>query len=448
MEMFASSACFDVLFSIAQKLPQQTSIQQTLEEIAVNVQQYLQAKHLAVLLVDPQSEDLTFNVVLGDKIDLVRDKKIRKGQGVAGWVVEKGQAVLIEDTQQAPRFSIQFLTSKTKDCASIMAVPLQSGDVIYGVLEVFDHQQGRLFTEKDLLELKAIAAMMVVALERVYYLQVMKKMAETDQLTGLANEHSFYRYLQREIELCKRYGTPTTVLLLTLQEIRRLNEEHGIMTTDKILQLIGETLVHEVRKVDTVCKIAPDKFAVIMPNTLADPVQEIGTRVNTIILEQGIVHELPKFVLESKAYTGTFENVRPLFDLMQINEDKVLDYKKFYNVAQNLQFIYNEEKQDLERRQYYRKNVRLAGYYEHPSTKTSGEMLVESLSLSGVGFTTLATHNLTRNSTLRLSFYLDDSRRTHINRLVRIQYTRDRYIGCQFADQKNYDGDLGFYLMF
>jgi len=116
-------------------------------------------------------------------------------------------------------------------------------------------------------------------------------------------------------------------------------------------------------------------------------------------------------------------------------------------VASNLFQMFSEEKQAMERRQYYRKEVQLAGGFKNPETGESGDFLIENLSLNGLGFTTLLNHRLTRNAIIKVAFRLDDSRRTEISRTVRIRYINDRYVGCQFTDLKSYDSDLGFYLM-
>lgn len=101
----------------------------------------------------------------------------------------------------------------------------------------------------------------------------------------------------------------------------------------------------------------------------------------------------------------------------------------------------------MERRQYYRKNVQLAGNFENPDTGEAGDFLLENLSLNGIGFTTLLGHRLSRGMLIKVRFRLDDARRTEVTRLSRVKYLSDRYVGCQFADQKSYDSDLGFYLM-
>jgi len=91
--------------------------------------------------------------------------------------------------------------------------------------------------------------------------------------------------------------------------------------------------------------------------------------------------------------------------------------------------------------------VQLAGRFANSETGESGDFLLENLSLNGVGFTSLLGHRLTKNALVKIEFRLDDSRRTEVSRLVRVKYISDRYVGGQFADQKSYDSDLGFYLM-
>ena len=122
-------------------------------------------------------------------------------------------------------------------------------------------------------------------------------------------------------------------------------------------------------------------------------------------------------------------------------------FRKFRDVASNLFQLLSEERQAMERRQYYRKKVQLAGRFENPDTGEAGDFLVESLSLNGLGFTPLLGHRLAKNDLVKVVFTLDDSRRTEINRLARVRLVRDRSVGCQFEDQKTFDSDLGFYLM-
>jgi diguanylate cyclase (GGDEF)-like protein len=411
------------------------------------VESFFSPKHLAFLLVEPDTGDLTFNHVVGEKTELVSGKKLRKGTGLAGWVAETGEPLLIEDTAQDPRFATQFLTAKTKGCSTVMVVPIKSGDLVYGVMEVIDTRHGERYTTSNLADFAAIAEVTSVALERAYYFQAMRRMAETDQLTGVPNKRSFDRYMDREIEVCKRYGTPSSVVTAKIDNLRRLNEEYGSSSVDKIIQMLASVLGEEVRKVDMPCRIASDKFAVIMPNTAKPAALDVSQRINAKITQQSANRQMPFFSVTMDVVSGVQDDITPLLGICDTSRTAVQGFRKFRNVAANLVLLLNEERQAMERRQYYRKNVQLAGNFENPDTGEAGDFLLENLSLNGIGFTTLLGHRLSRGILIKVRFRLDDARRTEVTRLTRVKYLSDRYVGCQFADQKSYDSDLGFYLM-
>jgi diguanylate cyclase (GGDEF)-like protein len=411
------------------------------------VESFFSPRHLAFLLVEPDTGDLTFNHVVGEKAELVSGKKLRKGTGLAGWVAETGEPLLIEDTAQDPRFATQFLTAKTKGCSTVMVVPIKSGDLVYGVMELIDTRHGERFTQGNLADFSAIAEVTSVALERAYYFQAMKRMAETDQLTGVPNKRSFDRFMEREIEVCKRYGTPSSVVTTKIDNLRRLNEEYGPSSVDKIIQMLASVLAEEVRKVDVTCRIASDTFAVIMPNTAKPAALDVSQRINAKIAQQSATRQMPYFSVTMDVVSGVQEDVAPLIGICDTSRTAIQGFRKFRNVAANLALLLNEERQAMEKRQYYRKNVQLAGNFENPDTGETGDFLLENVSLNGVGFTTLLGHRLTKGALIKVRFRLDDSRRTEVTRLTRVKYISDRYVGCQFADQKSYDSDLGFYLM-
>ena len=447
MEPQTASSCLQVLVEIARGISHRTTIQKTLSEICSRVDSFFAPRHLAALLVEPETGDLTFSHVLGDKAELLSGKKLRKGKGIAGWVAHEGSPLLVESTADDPRFQTLFLTAKTKDSTSFMAVPLKSGDTIYGVLELIDTRSGAPFTPQDLQHLSAMADITTMALERAYYFQAMKRMTETDLLTGLANKRTFDRHMEREVEICKRYGHPSSVVLLKIDNLRGLNEEHGTAAMDRVLQLVAKILKDEVRKVDVPCRTKSDTFAVIMPNTNKPAAADVGNRLNAIISQQSAARQTPYFTLTQGVVTAVQEDVTPVLGICDSCRYEPEGFRKFRDVGTNLFQMFSEERQALERRQYYRKDVQLAGRFENTETGESGDLLIENLSLNGLGFTTLLNHRLTKNEIVKVVFRLDDSRRSEITRLVRVRYINERYVGCQFTDQKSYDGDLGFYLM-
>ena len=442
-----TSSCIQALLEISRGASHRASIQKTLSDICGNVERYFAPRHLAVLLMEPETGDLNFTHVLGEKAEFLTGKKLRKGKGVAGWIANTGESLLIEDTQSDSRFPALFLTAKTKDSRSLMGVPLKSGDTIYGVLELIDTVDGSPYSARHLQDLSAMGEIAALALERAYYFQAMKRMAETDLLTGLANKRTFDMNMERGIEVCKRYGIPTSVVLLKIENLRRLNEDHGTSAMDRVLVLIATVLKDEIRKVDVPCRITADTFAVIMPNTLKAPAVDVSHRLSARISQQTAARQMPYVTLALEVLTAAQEDVTPVLGICESCRNEPQGFRKFRDVASNMFQMFSEEKQATERRQYYRKDVQLAGSFTNGETGESGDFLVENVSLNGLGFTTLLGNRLSKNDLITVSFRLDDARRSEITRVARVRYMSDRYVGCQFTDQKSYDTDLGFYLM-
>jgi hypothetical protein len=184
-----------------------------------------------------------------------------------------------------------------------------------------------------------------------------------------------------------------------------------------------------------------------MPNTTRPAALDVSQRINAKISQQSASRQMPYFSVTLDVFSGVQDDVAPLIGLCDSSKTAAQGFRMFRNVAANLVRLLNEEKQAMERRQYYRKNVQLGGQFENPETGETGDFLLENVSLNGVGFTTLLGHRLTRGTLIKVRFRLDDARRTEVTRLTRVKYLSERYVGCQFADQKSYDSDLGFYLM-
>ena len=100
----------------------------------------------------------------------------------------------------------------------------------------------------------------------------------------------------------------------------------------------------------------------------------------------------------------------------------------------------------LEFRKHYRKKVRLPGEYFVQRKNEKGEILIEDISASGIRFSSLKPHYISRNDTVEVKFTLDNPMRTEIKQLIKIIWIIDRNIGAQYIDPKSLEKDLGFYL--
>ena len=98
----------------------------------------------------------------------------------------------------------------------------------------------------------------------------------------------------------------------------------------------------------------------------------------------------------------------------------------------------------IEFRKNYRKKVRLGGEYRIKDKK--GEIIVEDLSMNGIRFVNLGSHQITKDDMLEVKFKLDNPMRSEINKLVKVIWVKDKIIGAEFSDLNTFKSELGFYL--
>lgn len=101
----------------------------------------------------------------------------------------------------------------------------------------------------------------------------------------------------------------------------------------------------------------------------------------------------------------------------------------------------------LDFRQHYRKPTELPGIYKSIDPPGSGGTIeIRDISISGLGFVIKGTNLVEKGNVLRVSFELDDKRKTKLEKKVVVQSVTDGFVGCKFVGEQAYEKELGFYL--
>ena len=87
-----------------------------------------------------------------------------------------------------------------------------------------------------------------------------------DPLTGLGNRRHLRSILERSIETVARTGESVLLLLLDIDHFKSINDTHGHLAGDQVLQVIANCLTDCVRPMDTVARYGGEEFAVILPH--------------------------------------------------------------------------------------------------------------------------------------------------------------------------------------
>lgn len=135
---------------------------------------------------------------------------------------------------------------------------------------------------------------------RVHQLVALKQMmdhlredADLDFLTGLANRRRFRRALTRELERFRRYKAPCALLMLDIDHLKMINDQHGHTGGDMVIRHVADTLTAVSRDNDTAARLGGEEFALLLANTTGEKARLAADRLRDII-SQKIVHGVGK----------------------------------------------------------------------------------------------------------------------------------------------------------
>jgi diguanylate cyclase (GGDEF)-like protein len=101
-------------------------------------------------------------------------------------------------------------------------------------------------------------------------------LARTDALTGLHNHRHFMDQLSHEIKLAIQHDSPLSVMILDLDDFKRVNDTYGHLVGDRVISTIAELIKRHVRSTDIAARYGGDEFCVALPNTTAPGARDLA----------------------------------------------------------------------------------------------------------------------------------------------------------------------------
>jgi diguanylate cyclase (GGDEF)-like protein len=109
--------------------------------------------------------------------------------------------------------------------------------------------------------------------------------ARTDSLTSLFNHSVFYERLLHSLQESSRTHSPLAVLMLDIDDFKRVNDVHGHAVGDELLRFLAEALRVIVRPEDTICRLGGEEFAVVMEDCGGENAVRVAERVQKRLAE-------------------------------------------------------------------------------------------------------------------------------------------------------------------
>src|ERR1700756_3212276 len=274
-----------VFHELGKALTSSLQLDQVLRTIMEKINEVLRPDTWSLLLMDVDKGELYFQIATGVGAEALKDVRIKLGQGLAGWVAQTGEVVVVPDTSTDSRFFKQ-VDSKTKmETRSIVAVPVRFREQCLGVIELINCVGPEGFSKRDLALLEALADYAAIAIENARHVQRIHELTITDDCTTLYNARHLNFMLDTEIYRSHRYAFEFSLIFIDLDHFKNINDTHGHLMGSKLLAEIGSAVKDKCRMIDMAFRYGGDEFVVLLPQTSKDNALGVARRLHKLIRE-------------------------------------------------------------------------------------------------------------------------------------------------------------------
>ena len=217
---------------------------------------------LTIYEADEAQSVLTAVFARDEYADEIMATQLGFDEGITGWAARRREPTLVNQAHLDPR--VRFVPGTPNDPEALISIPLISRARIKGVLNIYRIGEDGVFTADEFDLARRFADAAALALDNAQIRAQLEHQAQTDSLTGLFNHRSFHERLLTALQDASRTHKPVAVLMLDIDDFKRVNDVHGHGVGDELLCTLADTLRACVRPDDVVCRLGGEEFGVIM----------------------------------------------------------------------------------------------------------------------------------------------------------------------------------------
>jgi diguanylate cyclase (GGDEF)-like protein len=271
-----------VFHQLARSLTSSFDLDTILRTILEQMERMVEAELWALLMLDETSHDLYYAIAAGQEPEALRGLRVKQGEGVAGWVLEHGETLIVPEAIDDPRVA-QSGEASVHSVRSVIALPLRGRKGTQGVIEIFNPRAE--MSDYTIAFLHILTDHAAIAIENARDMARIQQLTINDDTTGLYNVRHLYDVLGNELKRAKKFKLPLSLAFLDLDRFKLVNDEHGHLIGSELLAQTGQRLQELSRQQDLCFRYGGDEFVIMMPETDAKAALELAKAANRMLLE-------------------------------------------------------------------------------------------------------------------------------------------------------------------
>ncbi len=265
----------EVLYEVTRLTQTCDERQKLLDRLLELVAQAVPYENATLFLVDLETKQLSVAASKGETVDLIGDVRFDSGFGFSSWVAKQQKPILLSELHRGRR-------QTGIEVGSFLSAPLIVQGELIGVLNL-SHSKQKVFNEEHLRVLVLVAGQSASVIQRLLMYEQMKRLAITDELTGLWNRRYFMQHLQDEIDRGRRYQQSFAIAMIDVDHFKMINDALGHPVGDRVLADMGRLLRKLGRASDLLARYGGEEFAILMPMADAEHAVMAAERLRTAI---------------------------------------------------------------------------------------------------------------------------------------------------------------------
>src|SRR6266566_2383947 len=254
------------------------SLDNLLERIADTLAELVPHDTLSIYQAD-ESQTILIPVFARDKwAEHILSDQSNFGEGITGWAALHREPVRTNQAHLDPRKKTVPGTPADEPEA-LITVPLIARDLVKGMLNIYRLGDDASFGDDEFELATRFADAAALALDNAQIRTRLEYQAQTDSLTSLYNHRYFHERLRAELTRASRTRDSVAVLMLDIDDFKRVNDVYGHGTGDQVLRDLADLLRGALRGSDVVCRLGGEEFGVVMPSCDAGDALNLGRRL-------------------------------------------------------------------------------------------------------------------------------------------------------------------------